>query len=264
LWRVTARVSIFHDRPYRELFAEIDRKSSAILAAASANSSDAPAEPSGGVRLAITGITPLAQQIQRELMKDLIVSFLCALILITAVMMAAQRSIVLGLAAMIPNVFPIVILFGTLGWLQIPVDIASVMTASLALGMAIDGTQHFVTFFREGLRQGQSVERSVTAAYRHCAKAILISALICGLGLLVFAASSCAAVSRCAVIICAALVLMTIGDLVLLPAILMLTGRQFLPHRRFVPGRREEKETEAPALPAARQTRAASERNCIS
>ncbi len=118
-------------------------------------------------------------------------------------------------------------------------DIASVMTASLALGMAIDGTQHFVTFFREGLSQGQSVERSVTAAYRQCSKAILISALICGLGLLVFVANPCAAVSRCSLIICAALCEMAVGDLILLPAILMLTGRQFMRHRRFTPGRQD-------------------------
>ena len=197
--------------------------------------------------MVINGITPLAHQIQRDLMKDLVVSFFCAFVLITALMMVAQRSIVLGLAAMIPNVFPVVTLFGLLGWLRIPVDIASVMTASLALGMAIDGTQHFVTFFRQGLSQGQSVERSVTAAYRHCSKAILMSALICGLGLLVFVASPCAAVSRCSIIICAALLVMTVGDLILLPAILMLTGRQFLRHRRFTPGRGVPEEANDPA-----------------
>jgi predicted RND superfamily exporter protein len=227
LWRVTGRVGTLQNLPYEQLVDHIYEEAARITAGVDA---------ANGVAVTVTGITPLVHRIQTELMRDLIASFLCALTLIVLVMMLAQRSIVLGLAAMIPNVFPVVMIFGVLGWLRIHVDIGSVMTASLALGMAIDGTQHFVTFFRQGLSEGQSVERSVTAAYRHCSKAILIGALVCGLGLVTFVFSPFEAVSRCAMIICVALLAMTVGDLVLLPAILMLTGRQFLGRRKLLSG----------------------------
>ncbi len=245
MWRVTARMSVFDEVAYEDLFADIHRRAGQVVREAtrrpntddsatqeSAENATADGELPGGVRLMITGISPLADEIQRDLMKDLILSFVCALTLIAVVMVIAQRSIPIGLAAMVPNVFPVVILFGTLGWLGVPVDIASVMTASLALGMAIDGTQHYVTFFRQELYEGRSVEWSVTAAFRHCSRAIWISAVVCGLGLLVFVFSPFAAVSRCATIMCAAIVTMTLGDLILLPSILMLTGRLFVPRRR--------------------------------
>ena len=228
LWRITARVSLFHDRPYDELVEDIHRRAAKVLA-------EIKDKPTAGIRVTVTGMAPLSHEVQQALMNDLVKSFLCALTLIALVMIVSLRSIVLGLAAMVPNVFPVVVLFGTLGWIGVPVDIASVMTASLALGMAIDGTQHFVAFFRQSLNSGHSVERAVTAAYRHCSRAILVSALICGLGLAAFAASSFATVSRCSIIICSALVVMTLGDLILLPAILLLTGRRFLSRRESAP-----------------------------
>ncbi len=65
---------------------------------------------------------------------------------------------------MVSNIFPMVIVFGLLGWMQWPVDIGSVMTASVALGIAIDDTLHFLTFFRRGLTAGLSRQLAVTGA----------------------------------------------------------------------------------------------------
>lgn len=105
-------------------------------------------------------------------------------------MMIVERGIITGLIAMIPNIFPMVLLFGILGWTQRPLDIGSVMTASIALGMAIDGTLHFLTFFRRTITAGKTAQEAILKAYGHCAAAMTQSAIVCGCGILVFSGSS--------------------------------------------------------------------------
>jgi predicted RND superfamily exporter protein len=144
--------------------------------------------------------------------------------------MIVERGIAAGLVAMISNVFPMILLFGLLGWTRRPLDIGSVMTASIALGMAIDGTLHFLTFFRRGRDAGHTAVDAVRQAFGHCAGAMALSTLVCGLGLLVFAASSFAPTSRFAWMLAVLLAAALAGDLVLLPAMLVgPLGRCFRP-----------------------------------
>jgi len=184
---------------------------------------------------------PLVNAIQKTLLHDLFSSFLSACLVITAVMMVAQCSVPAGLVAMIPNVFPMVLLFGLLGWSRLPLDIGSVMTASIALGMAVDGTFHFLTFFHRGFAHataGQSTDplarsAAVLAAFRHSAAALTESAIVCGLGILVFAGSSFAPSRRFAWMLSLLVAAALVGDLVVLPALLASPlGRFFRPASR--------------------------------
>ena len=145
---------------------------------------------------------------------------------------------------MIPNVFPMILLFGLLGWSRLPLDIGSVMTASIALGMAVDGTFHFLTFFRRGLdvaADGRSVGQhdrvaAVRAAFHHSAAALTESAIVCGLGILVFAGSSFAPSRRFAWMLSLLVAAALVGDLVVLPALLASPlGRFFRPASRLRP-----------------------------
>jgi len=143
--------------------------------------------------------------------------------------------------AMIPNVFPMILLFGLLGWTGAALDIGSVMTASIALGMAVDGTFHFLTFFRRGLaEEGAAAVPStpqriaaVHAAFRHSAAALCASSFVCGLGILAFAPSPFAPTRRFAWMLSLLVAAALVGDLVVLPALLTSrAGRWFSPSRR--------------------------------
>ncbi len=140
-----------------------------------------------------------------------------------------------------PNVFPMVLLFGLLGWARLPLDIGSVMTASIALGMAVDGTFHFLTFFRRRLAgeaaaagPGLAARRTaIQAAFAHSAAALTHSAVVCGLGILVLEGSSFAPTRRFAWMMATLVAAALVGDLVLLPALLASPlGRCFRPRRR--------------------------------
>jgi len=144
--------------------------------------------------------------------------------------------------AMIPNVFPMILLFGLLGWTGVALDIGSVMTASIALGMAVDGTFHFLTFFRRGLaveagKHGPptAAERTAAlrAAFRHSAAALCASSFVCGVGILAFAPSEFAPTRRFAWVLSLLVFAALVGDLVVLPALLASPlGRWFRPSRR--------------------------------
>ena len=221
-WRITARVSALNDMDYGEFLSVVRQHVEPVL-------ETHRAQGHTGVTAGYTGVMPLVHDIQRELMHDLFASFLSAFVMITGVMMLVQRGIVTGLIAMLSNVFPMVLMFGTLGWIGRPMDIGSVMTASVALGMAIDGTLHFLTFFRQAVHEGQSPRDAVEATFHHCAPAMIEGSMICALGLLVFAGSSFLPTSRFAWMIFGLVIAALIGDLVVLPALLVgPLGRLFI------------------------------------
>jgi predicted RND superfamily exporter protein len=137
---------------------------------------------------------------------------------------------------MVSNVFPMLLLFGFLGWARLPLDIGSVMTASIALGMAIDGTLHFLTFYRRAVDAGQDPRAAVDGAFEHSAGALAQSSVVCALGILVFGLSTFAPTSRFAVMLALLVAAALAGDLVLLPAMLVgPLGRCFRPSRRAAP-----------------------------
>jgi predicted RND superfamily exporter protein len=230
LWRVTARTSALAGLDYEDLLGDVRRVVEPVIAAHGG--------VDRGVAAISTGAMPLINAIQNTLFRDLFTSFLSACVVISLVMMVVEGGVLSGLLAMIPNIFPMVLLFGLLGWTRATLDIGSVMTASVALGMAVDGTFHFLTFFRRGLAAsggpsspyGRSA--AVQAAFRHSAPALLQSALVCGLGILAFTASPFAPTRRFAWMLSLLVAAALVGDLIVLPALLTTrAGRWFRPAR---------------------------------
>lgn len=215
-WRVTARTSVLANLDATSFLARLQEQVTPIIEAHDGDER--------GISFTCTGAMPMVQAIQRTLLGDLAASFLTACGVISLVMVLVQRSVVVGLLGMTVNVFPMLVLFGMLGWWRVPLDIGGVMTASIALGMAIDGTLHFLTFFRRDLESqtGATVDRraAIRAAFAHTAPAILQTAVICGIGMLVFTASGFAPTRRFAWMLAVLVVLALVGDLLVLPALL--------------------------------------------
>jgi predicted RND superfamily exporter protein len=213
-WRISARVSSGKGLDYQKFPEQLRGRVGPVI-------SDCDQCGDGDVQATYTGVTQVVHEIERALLGDLFDSFLTALVLITIVMAIALRSIPAGLVAMVPNVFPTAILFGTMGWLGRAVDIGTVMTASVALGVAVDGTCHFLKWFRHEMAAGRSRHRAVAHAYRHCGRALVQTTVICALGMLIFTLSGFLPVRNFSVMFLLLLVAALVGDLVVLPALLV-------------------------------------------
>jgi len=143
------------------------------------------------------------------------------------------RNPIAGFLAMIPNIFPVLIVFGFMGRMGILVDVGTMMTASVALGIATDNTIHYLTWFRVALDQGYKPKEAALQAYQRCATAMTQTTLIGGLGLAAFAFSTFTPTQMFGIMMLTMLTVSLFGDLVFLPAILTgPAGRFFLPKNR--------------------------------
>jgi predicted RND superfamily exporter protein len=155
-----------------------------------------------------------------------------------------------GLVSMIPNVFPVVVIFGLMGHAGVMVDIGSMMTASVAMGVAVDDTIHFLNWFRLGLNKGLDRRAAIEQSYQRCAAAMTQTTLIGGLGLSVFAISTFTPTQRFGVLMLTLLSAALVGDLIFLPAILISPlGRLFSPAKKKNP----EKQVSRPVEPEAEE-----------
>ena len=183
-----------------------------------------------------TGIVPVVYKAQRTLLGSLVESILMAFVLIAGVMIVLlnpgsfpsswlqPKNLLAGLTAggvsMIPNVFPVLFVFGIMGHGNIAVDIGTMMTASVAMGVAVDDTIHFLSWFRQYLEEGKTRVEAVIETYRKVGPAMTQTTIVGGLGLFVFALSTFTPTQRFGTLMLVMLATALVGDLVLLPALL--------------------------------------------
>ncbi|MDZ4657542.1 MAG: MMPL family transporter [Bythopirellula sp.] len=210
-WRISTRVNSL-DLDYGKFLSELDRQVNSLIEEVNQDGMKVTVNVCGGV--------PLIYIAQEQLLKDLIKSFTTAFFLVGLTMVVLNRSVLGGLLSVIPNVFPVIVAFGVMGLTDWPIDIGTVMTASVAMGICDDDTWHFLVWFRRGFLRFGSNRKAVRFAYRHCATAMLETSIICGVGLLVFVISPFTPIARFGLVMALLLALGLLGDLVFLPAAL--------------------------------------------
>ena len=209
-WRISLRVDALNDIDYGQFLESVSDNVRHQLEDLEVT----------GVESFLTGGIPLLYKAQRQILHDLSISFVTAFVFISIILMTVLRSIRTGMIAMIPNVFPPLVVFGVMGWMGRSIEIGSVMTASVALGIAVDDTIHFLTWYRRGTMEGLSRYASIRHAFEHCAKAMIDTSLICGLGVEPFLFGVFMPTVNFALLLCVMLLTALVGDLILLPAIL--------------------------------------------
>ena len=172
------------------------------------------------VQASLTGGVVIVQKSQEILLHDLFRSFMTAFAVIAVVMVLMLRSIVGGLIAMVPNLFPTVALFGFMGLLMIPLDIGSVMSASVALGIAVDDTVHLLSRFGSRRARGIGQIRAAYGALAQCGWAMFQTTLVCGLSLMAYWFSDFVPTSRFSLFMFALLASALLGVVFLLPALM--------------------------------------------
>lgn len=172
------------------------------------------------VGVAYTGVIPIVYKAQRSLLDSLISSTWWSFATITPLMMFVCGGVAAGAVVMLPNALPVLVVFGGMGWLGVPVDIGSMMAASIALGVAVDDTIHFLAWFREDMERLGDRAAATLCAYQRSATPTLQAALINGLGLSVFASSSFTPTQRFGWLMLAILMAGVAAELVMLPALL--------------------------------------------
>jgi hypothetical protein len=170
---------------------------------------------------------PVAAAVSQDLMATLIDAAIIALPALALAMMFVVWNPIGGVAAMLPIVFPAVIGLGLLGWIGVDVDVAMLMAAGLAIGIALDGAVNFSTWFRRGAATGLFRKEAARLAYARVAPAMLETLVVGGIGLVPLAASGIASVQLLGLSAAGILAIAMAGNLFLLPALVASPLGQF-------------------------------------
>ncbi len=133
------------------------------------------------------------------------------------------RSLRLGSVAMVPNLVPVVIFFGALGLGAAPLSLPTSLIGSVALGIAVDDTVHFLVRYGRERRRGLAPEEAALLCARRAGRAIAITSFMLMAGFLVVGLSSFATLRQFGILSAATMGVCLLTDLVLLPALLVRT-----------------------------------------
>ena len=220
LWRISAQAAILSDVDLQVLTAELDEIAQRHLANVEVRRKGGEKIRIEGVGHVVTGLIPVFLRTQQAVLESLISSFGLAFGLIAIVMMILLRSVRAGLITMLPNLMPVIMVFGLLSWARLRVDIGTMITASVALGIAVDGTLHLITWFQELLKRGRTIPESVSGALEHCGPAMWQTSTVVGLGMLALLPAELLLISRFGWMLAALIFAALVADIVFLPALL--------------------------------------------
>jgi uncharacterized protein len=177
----------------------------------------------GIARTQVTGELTVVDDQTTSLIRDQIRSMFLAAAIITVLMMIQMGSPLLGLICLVPNIPPVAAVFGIMGWFGIPLDSVTVFAATVAIGLAVDNTIHFLTQLKREitLHPSDPVEDSVRVAYRLTSKQIASWSTVTLFGFLALAVSPFLPVVFFGILGCSAIVLGMYGDLIFMQALIL-------------------------------------------
>lgn len=221
LWRISAQVDVMTDNDFAVVIADLHRVAQDVL------------KMQPGSNHVITGAVPVLVRTQQAILMTLIRSFSLAFGLILCVLMIRLGSVAGGLVAMIPNAAPIAVVFGAMSWIGERVDIGSMMTASIALGIAVNGSLHYINWVRWCMKNGCSRRDAVVEALVHCGPAMCQTSAVVAISLVVLAPAELLLISRFGSLMAALIGVALLGNMVLLPQMLCgPLGRLFEPVKK--------------------------------
>ena len=173
-----------------------------------------------GYRAHLTGTVIVAARNVYRIIEDLGRSLSLASGVIFVMMVVLFRSLFLGLLSIIPNVFPQAITASLLVWMDEPLNITSVLTFSLCLGLSVDDTVHFLMRFIEERRLQGSLE-AVQRTFEAVGTTMIATSLVLIGGFAAMTVSNMPGVRWFAILSCITLVAALLGDLLMLPSLLL-------------------------------------------
>ena len=172
------------------------------------------------LRVRLTGNLVLITGTASDIVRGQIESLALALGVIFVVLTLMFLSLRIGFLAVVPNVLPILIFFGVMGWLGIHLNLGTSLIAAIALGIAIDSTIHYMARLNLELRGETDQQQAITRALRRVGAPIIYTTVALFLGFLTFAFSSFVPIQDFGKLSSVTMATALGANLVLLPALL--------------------------------------------
>ncbi len=174
----------------------------------------------------VNGQTSMFAHMQADVTNTLIDSIMLALIAVTVMMMFIFKNLKLLPLIIAPNIIPIVLVVGVMGWLHIDIDIGVAISGAIIIGVAVDDTIHFLVKYFEARKRGEDLEHALAYVMQYAGSAIIFTTIILALAFLIFVFSQFSPNFHFGLVTAVALIFAVIADLLLLPAIFSLVHRK--------------------------------------
>ena len=185
-------------------------------------------QPPASAGVSLTGIGALWLVLLDYIVTSQIQGFLIAFAVIGLMMCAVFRSLRIGLIAMVPNLSPVVLTLGVMGWLGIPLDYNKLFVAVVAIGIAVDDTIHLVSRYHYEFERSRDYEQALRASLEEVGRALFITSVALVLGFLCLTFSVMASSITFGVLLAVTVLVALVADFLLMPA-LVLTFEPFGP-----------------------------------
>jgi len=172
--------------------------------------------------VSITGTSVIFLKGTNYLVENLLTSLILAVILIASLMSILFSSVRMVLVSLIPNLLPLLTTAGLMGYFGIPIKPSTILIFSIAFGISVDDTIHFLAKYKQELKHHKwNIKESVYLALRETGVSMVYTSIVLFFGFGVFTASSFGGTVALGILVSVTLLFAILADLVLLPSLLL-------------------------------------------
>ncbi len=183
--------------------------------------------PSDNYSIEITGMPFVNSQLDKSLVHSQLFSLIIAIVLVITIVSLLFRSFIKGLYASLPILATIAILYGIMGLTGIPLNVVTVLVASIAMGIGIDYSIHFISHFNHSVKHFKSVKKAIEETILVSGKAIMINFISVSAGFLVLVFSELVPMIYFGILIALSMLGSSMGALTLLPSIILIGTKRY-------------------------------------
>jgi uncharacterized protein len=191
--------------------------------------------PNERYNVSITGKAYVFEKGTHYLIRNLVQSLLFAIILISLLMAYMFRSFKMIIISLLPNILPLVMTAGLMGFLGIPIKPSTILVFSIAFGISVDDTIHFLAKYRQELKVNKwKIKRSVYNSVKEAGISMFYTSVVLFFGFSVFTLSNFGGTIALGGLVATTLLFAMISNLILLPALLLSLDKTIANEEEFI------------------------------
>ncbi len=168
----------------------------------------------------VNGQTVMFAHMQHDVTRTLLESITLAIVMISILMLLIFRNYRMLPLFIIPNILPVVLVIGVMGWISIDIDMGVAVAGAIIIGVAVDDTIHFMVKYIEARKKGDDLKEALEYVMTYAGSAIIFTSIILSTAFLVFIFSDFNPNYHFGIVTASALIIAVLVDLVALPALL--------------------------------------------
>jgi len=177
------------------------------------------------VKITVTGMSALMFRTVVHAIASMSKSYIYALIVITILMILLIGRLRIGILSMVPNLAPIITTLGIMGWLNIPMNLFTMLVSNIALGLAVDDTIHFMHNFRRYFEESKDAKLAVMETLHTTGRAMLVTSCVLSIGFFIFMFATMVNLIHFGFLTGLAIVLALLADYFISPALMVVVNR---------------------------------------